>query len=155
MIYQFSTNFDSTELCVSKDRPDLAKKIVPTSENYLSAKLLAILILQPIRDKYGIINILSWLRSPELNNAIGGCATSDHLLGCAADISPKNADVEQVFLWIIKESNLPFRECIYYPNDKFIHISWNHPSKPVEHEVWISSNKGKYLTYDQYYGKKT
>ena len=60
-----SENFTTDELCTSFEHPELAKKIKPTPEDIQQATLLAQSVLQPIRDQFGPIIILSWKRSPE------------------------------------------------------------------------------------------
>lgn len=58
---------------------------VTASDNliYLVEKLL-----DPIRERYGApIIVISGYRSPAVNEAVGGVATSQHLRGEAADIS--------------------------------------------------------------------
>ena len=148
--FKLSKNFSSEELRVSKDHPKLAGNIILKIEKVLSAQVLAVSCLQPTRDKFGKITVLSWIRDEELNKAVGGSDDSDHLTGCAADIYPVNFDVDHVFKWLVLESNLPFRQVIYYPEQKFIHISCNHPLKDEKHEALISVN-GKYIGYNEYY----
>lgn len=151
MIYQFSENFNSSELVVSEKFPELAKKIVPTTEQMLAAQVLSISVLQPGRDYFGIFDIDSWLRDHELNLAVGGTQNSDHLLGSAADVVPRNFHPEQVFKWYVTESMAPYRQIIYYPNKKFLHISCNHPEKPKKQEAFVSPSKGEYIPFKEYY----
>jgi hypothetical protein len=59
----------------------------PPAAAILWLKILAVAILQPLRDKVGhgiIIN--SGYRCPAVNARVGGAATSAHLYGRAADI---------------------------------------------------------------------
>ena len=148
--FKLSNNFSSDELKVSKDHPDIVKSMKVDLNQVLAAQVLAVSCLQPVRDKFGKIKVLSWVRSDELNKAVGGSDTSDHLLGAASDIYPVNFDIAHVFKWIVLESSIPFRQVIYYPEQKFIHISCNHPSKETKHEAWVSVN-GKYIGYNEYY----
>lgn len=148
---QLSTNFSIDELVVSEKHPELAKAIVPTTEQILAAHYLAWSCLQPGRNKFGIFDAVSWLRDDALNQAVGGSSESDHKKGCAADIVPRNFHPEQVYKWYVNESGAPFRQIIYYPDQKFIHLSVNHPEKPYKHEALVCIGPGKYVTYDEYY----
>lgn len=120
-------------------------------DHILAAQVLAITCLQPGRDKFGVFDILSWVRDEELNKAVGGSPTSDHKGGNAADFKPRNFNVEFVFKWYVKESGIKFRQIIFYPNQNFIHISSNHPEKPHKEEALICTEPGKYVPYKEYY----
>lgn len=58
----------------------------PTPEHLENLKTLCEKVLEPIRLKYGSINISSGYRGKMLNHFIGGSVSSDHCLGRAADI---------------------------------------------------------------------
>ena len=84
-------------------------------------------MLQPLRDRFGSINITSGYRSPELNKAIGGSTTSDHCLGCAADFEVQEMDNKTMAQWIAH--NLDFKQVIlefYHEGD--MHSGWIHCS---------------------------
>ncbi len=70
--YTLSKNFKLREFKVSKDYPLMADEIELDYVDVLTLKILCIEIIQPIRDKFGPIEILSGKRSPELNKAVGG-----------------------------------------------------------------------------------
>lgn len=79
--------FSLPELC----RSYRAEKdgINNTPDFYQVANLcrLCELVLDPVREKVKFpIIVTSGYRSQELNNVVGGVATSQHVLGCAADI---------------------------------------------------------------------
>lgn len=79
-------------------------------------------LLQPLRDLYGkplIVN--SGYRSPELNRAVEGSPTSQHMRGEAADIRPYNAADLDLLRRLVVESGLEFDQMIVYPS--FIHLS--------------------------------
>lgn len=97
-------NFTLEELCVTETGlPNIPDK-------YAQVKLfyLATYILQPIRNKFGALKITSGFRSLEVNQAIGGVSTSQHLLGEAADFIPLQVSISDVFEWVRAKSNLPF-----------------------------------------------
>lgn len=99
---------------------------------------LARTILQPIRDRVSRpVRINSGYRSPEKNASIpGSSATSQHMLGEAADISipgMTDAELRQVFVWIAQHSRLPFGQVIFEdkrPDSEggaWIHVSLGAP----------------------------
>ena len=92
------------------------------------------------------------IRSPELNAAVKGSETSDHLTGNAADFIVENFNMEPIFKWIIYESNLNYRQVIFYPDEKFIHISTNIPIKNKKHEALVKLRDG-YINAFEYYKK--
>ena len=64
----------------------------------------------------------SFYRSPELNNAVGGSKTSDHMKGRAIDFIPK-MNLREAYNKI-KSSGLSYDQLIIYPKQNFIHISF-------------------------------
>jgi len=140
---RLSSNFDSREFVVSSQHPELVNDIwlslteLDLYKFYLQAKLL----LQPVRTYIDRpLHITSGKRSKELNTAIKGSKTSDHLYldECAAiDFKFDNScDTSQAFWWL-RNRYLCFGQLIRYPdkndNDTFIHIST--PSKKHHGEV--------------------
>lgn len=104
-------------------------------------RLLCESILEPLRwivsDRVGVetpIRVNSGYRSPELNAAIGGSKTSQHVKGEAADIEVdgfSNLELAK----IIRGSSLPFDQLILEfhnpeegPNSGWIHVS----TRPVD-----------------------
>jgi len=77
-----SRNFKRSELTISSTAKDLGieEQFKPPNEIVKNARHLAKKVLQPVRNELGkAIFVNSWYRSPELNDAIGGSVTSDHL----------------------------------------------------------------------------
>ncbi|WP_397600529.1 D-Ala-D-Ala carboxypeptidase family metallohydrolase [Silvanigrella sp.] len=86
--------------------------------------------LEPLRQYLNKpIKILSGYRCEELNNAVKGVENSQHLTGCAADITVENISHQELFE-IIK-NNFKFDQLILEfvkPNNPFsgwVHVSWN------------------------------
>ena len=84
-----SENFSFSEF----ERSDTAKKrdiinVISTAKGRDSIQALVINVLQPLRTAVGIpMPINSGYRCPELNAAVGGVPTSQHMKGEAADIA--------------------------------------------------------------------
>ncbi len=84
-----------------------------------SIKALVLEVLQPLRDAWGKpLKINSGYRSPELNKAVGGVDSSQHLLGEASDVA---CDNPLELARLVRDLNLPYDQMILYPS--FLHIS--------------------------------
>nr|BAR31969.1 peptidase M15 [uncultured Mediterranean phage uvMED] len=98
-------------------------------------------ILEPVRVKFDKpVTITSGYRSPELSEAIGSKATSQHCLGEAVDLEVIGVSNLQVALWI--ENNVDFDQLIleFYTgeaNSGWIHVSYKD-----------GSNRKQVLTFD-------
>jgi hypothetical protein len=82
-------------------------------------------VLDPVREAWGRpVHINSGYRSPALNKAVGGVATSQHLKGEAADITTGTSyDNRRLFDLIIKKK-IPFDQLIDEKDYTWIHISF-------------------------------
>jgi len=84
-------------------------------------------VLQPVRDHFGVpIIITSGYRCPDLNDAVRGATSSQHMKGEAADfkIRAPNLQLYDIYLWMV--DNLEFDQLIWEvrPNSKWIHVSY-------------------------------
>ncbi len=101
----------------------------PTDEVLANMKLVAEKCFEPLREWYGKpIRINSFYRSPGLNRAVGGSATSDHVRGFAIDLdTPSNAENKKLFDWL--KDNVEFTQLIWEYGDKsgpdWVHISYD------------------------------
>lgn len=154
MIIDLSKNFNTSEMVVSKQYPEIVSKVKPKIVDILQAQVLALSCLQPIRDKFGPIIITSWLRDTILNSKVGGSIVSDHLYGAAADFISKEFKLIEIYNWIVQVSDIQYRQVIYYP-DSFIHISCNHPRASIKREALVCEKKGVYTPYNIYFGAKS
>ena len=122
----------------------------PSQEEIRNLKLLVQKLLQPVRDKFGVINATSGYRSAGVNSApsVKGSATSDHLYGRAADIQCE--DMATVFKYIRK--NLPFKQLIWeFGTDaqpKWIHVAYDATNN--KGEVLKAIKKGGKTKYVQF-----
>ena len=122
----------------------------PSQGEINNLKLLVQKVLQPVRDKFGVINVTSGYRSPAVNSApsVKGSATSDHLYGRAADIQCE--DMAAVFNYIRKK--LPFKQLIWeFGTDtqpKWIHVAYDVNNN--KSEVLKAIKKGGKTKYVQF-----
>jgi uncharacterized protein YcbK (DUF882 family) len=99
----------------------------PNAEQVEKLKLLCENILQPVRDRFGRVQVTSGFRSPELCIAIGSSIDSQHTKAEAADFECPGVDNAEVADWI--HQNLDWDQLIveYYtpgePNSGWIHCS--------------------------------
>jgi len=80
-----SKNFALSEMVKSATAERLNVDNSPSDIHLVNLTHLAIHILQPVRDQFGVITINSGYRSPALNAKVGGSKTSQHCNGQAAD----------------------------------------------------------------------
>tara|TARA_R100000406_G_scaffold78328_2_gene59152 strand:+ start:411 stop:923 length:513 start_codon:yes stop_codon:yes gene_type:complete len=148
---KLTKNFSAYEFVVSASYPEIAKNIKLCLEDFLHLRILCLSCLQPLRDQFGSISVLSGKRDQSLNQLVRGSENSDHLIGCAADVSLTypNFTNEHVFNWVVKDSDIDFRQIIFYPDKNFIHISINSPLNSNAKEALICKDN-KYITYEEY-----
>jgi hypothetical protein len=123
-------NFTLSELTKSETALRRGLNNEPTQEIISALQLLAVNVLQPVRDHYAKgVKVNSGYRSPEVNAAVGGSRTSDHCKGQAADIEiPGVANAE--LAEYIKE-RLQFTQLIleFYtqgvPDSGWVHVSYD------------------------------
>ena len=128
-IIRLSKNFALSEMVKSATAVLLNVDNSPSSIHLVNLTHLAIHILQPVRDQFGVITINSGYRSPALNAKLGGSKTSQHCNGQAADFENFSTPNPDLAKWITK--NLDFDQIIleFYdgvdPNSGWIHCSYN------------------------------
>lgn len=123
---KLSQHFTLDELTISESADRLGLDNTPNNEALLNLRRLA-LFLEEVRKVLGKpIRINSAYRSPEVNKAVGGSATSQHCFGCAADIRVNDMTPDQVVRAIIA-AKLPYDQVIR-EFDRWTHVSI--PNKP-------------------------
>lgn len=126
---QLSRNFTLRELTKSDVAIRNGISNAPTAEVLTNLKALTQEVLQPVRDKFGLVRVTSGYRSPQVNRLIGGSARSHHCRGMAADFEVPNVANPEVADWVYR--NLQFTQCIleFYeqgaPNSGWIHVSYD------------------------------
>lgn len=98
----------------------------PTAEHLENLKTLCEKVLEPIRLRFGSINISSGYRGKMLNHFIGGSVSSDHCVGRAADIdmddSGSGVTNKEIFDYI--KDNLEIDQLINEFNYSWIHVGY-------------------------------
>lgn len=120
-----TTNFTLEELYKSNTASKLGINNVPNKDATNNLMILAVKILQPLREAYGKpITVTSGYRSLELNKAVKGSSTSQHLKGEAADlVTDNNKKLFEVAKRLIDEGKIKVGQLIDEYNYKWIHIS--------------------------------
>ena len=106
----------------------------PGDDQLFFMEIIAEKVFEPLREWVGgPIKINSFYRSPELNAAIGGSATSQHCKGQAIDIDDTfgKATNAEMYNWI--KENLDFDQMIWEfgddDNPNWVHVSYVSPEK--------------------------
>jgi len=125
---KLSKNFSMTEFTKSQTALREGIDNTPQGEHLDSAKALFENVVQRVRDNFGTTVINSGYRSPALNKAVGGSATSQHCKGEAADIECPGIANAEVAQWIV--DNCDFDQVIleFYtpgiPDSGWVHVSY-------------------------------
>ncbi len=124
---QLSKNFTLKELTRSDYATRTGLDNTPSEAVIANLKNLASSILQPIRDRFGTVVVNSGYRSPQVNKAIGGSKTSDHVEGLACDLEVPGMSNYALAKWC--SENLIFKQLILefytpgHPDSGWVHIS--------------------------------
>lgn len=136
---QLTKNFTLEELTYSATANAYKISNKPNAEQIENLKRLAINILQPIRDKFGVVGISSGFRSVRLNEKVNGKPNSQHKTGEAADIGyVKGTRLKDVFKYI--KDNLDYDQLLYEIAGGVI---WIHVS-------YVSKEKNRHQAIDNY-----
>lgn len=141
--------FTMRELTHSATAQRLGINNEPTEAVKANLTALVEHILDPLREAWGApIVVTSGYRSPALNKAVHGAASSQHVIGQAVDIHTVSDRPEEnrKLLDLIIKIGLPFDKLINeYPNRKmqpdWIHVSYS----PMNRRQKFTCIKGKYI----------
>ena len=120
---QLSKHFTLAEFVNADKYPDNK----PTMQHVANMTYGCLLLLEPARQLVGPILITSGYRNPRVNALVGGVKNSQHLLGQAADIRPKDPRQFQRLIDFLRAS--PYTDQLLTGNG-WLHISWNPFGKP-------------------------
>ncbi len=93
----------------------------PTMQHMVNMTYGCLMLLEPARLLVGPIIINSGYRSPRVNTLVGGVKNSQHLLGQAADIRPKDPCQFQHLVDFLKAHDLTDQ---LLTGTGWLHISW-------------------------------
>ena len=135
------------------EQSDKAKELginnaIQSQEIKGAIKSLVDSVLQPLRDAWGKpLAINSGYRCKELNAAVGGVPTSQHVKGEAADVCPfgrnGHGDIKVVteLARLAIKLDLPFDQMILYPS--FVHFSHKAKGEQRKQILYNKSYKGE------------
>ena len=120
---RLSSHFMLSEFCNISKYPDN----LPTPQVLFNLKYGCQYLLEPARRVVGPIIVNSGYRNPRVNALVGGVKNSQHLLGQAADIRPKDSAQFQRLVNFL-------RTCEHtdqlLTGNGWLHISWNPFAEP-------------------------
>jgi hypothetical protein len=123
---KLSAHFALSEFTRSESAKREGLDNTPTAEHLENLKTLCEKVLEPIRLRFGSINISSGYRGKMLNHFIGGSVSSDHCLGRAADIDMDDSGTgvtnKEIFEYI--KDNLEIDQLINEFNYSWVHVGY-------------------------------
>ena len=123
---KLSAHFALSEFTRSESAKREGLDNTPTAEHLENLKTLCEKVLEPIRLRFGSINISSGYRGKMLNHFIGGSVSSDHCLGRAADIDMDDSGTgvtnKEIFEYI--KNNLEIDQLINEFNYSWVHVGY-------------------------------
>ena len=134
---KLSLHFDLSEFTYSETAQRKNIDNTPSPNAIANIKALCEEVLEPAREEYGKAMIISsGYRSEQLNKAVGGAKTSQHMTGCAADI-------------VCSEPRRLFG--IIKANGKFDQLLWEHAGKTQWiHVSYKPNGKNRQQAIDNY-----
>ena len=130
---RLSNHFTLAEFINANKYPDNK----PTMQHVANMAYGCRMLLEPARQVVGPILINSGFRNPRVNALVGGVKNSQHLLGQAADIRPKDPQQFQRLVAFLKSHELTDQ---LLTGNGWLHISWN-PFAAPRHFVRIGYYK--------------
>ena len=116
--------FTIAELCRSNTADRLGINNRCKAEHVTALTALVDNVLDPLREWYGKpLIVSSGYRCPELNAAVKGSRSSQHMSGQAADIDTGDRQQNKLLFEYIKK-NLPFDQLIDESNFAWVHVSY-------------------------------
>ena len=130
---QLTPHFHLTEFLNLGKHPDN----LPTPQVLFNLKYGCQYLLEPARQVVGPILINSGFRNSRVNALVGGVKNSQHLMGQAADIRPKDPRQFSKLVDFLRTS--PYTDQLLTGNG-WLHISWN-PFATPRHFVRVGYYK--------------
>ena len=112
---EFERSDTATRFAIDNTAPEWARKNI--------ARLVDE-VLDPLREAWGRpLVVSSGYRCAELNVRVGGCKTSHHLKGMAADLDTGNRADNRRLFQLVQDLGLPFTQLIDEKNFAWVHVS--------------------------------
>ena len=131
--FRLSPHFTLDEFLNVRKYPDNK----PSLQHVANMTYGCLMLLEPAREAVGPIIINSGFRNPRVNTLVGGVAGSQHLLGQAADIRPKDPQHFQRLVDFLRHHALTDQ---LLTGNGWLHISWA-PFRPPRYDVRIGYYK--------------
>lgn len=144
---RLSKNFTLAEFTKSQTATRRGIDNTPEGEHLEAAKELFENVVQAVRDHFGVTVINSGYRGPELNEAVGGSAKSQHCKGEAVDIECPGVANYDIAKWI--EDNLEVDQLIleFYtpgiPDSGWVHVSYKADGSNRKQSLTAMKENGK------------
>jgi len=121
---QLSKNLTLAQMTKSNKATELNILNVPSKSNIKHMSIMATNIWQPLFDKFEAdLFISSGFRNLQLNRALNGSKSSQHMKGQAMDIHSKSIKMSyNIYKWI--KENLDFDQLIWVSKKGFFHVSF-------------------------------
>jgi len=150
---QLSEHFTYAELTRSTTAVRKGLSNAPTKEHAANLVQLCNEVLEPLRKLYGRpIRISSGYRSPALNKAVGGSASSHHCYGMAVDID-QGSPAENMKIFNLLKAYGTFTQLIYEfgnleDGPDWVHVSYDKDdlSREILRAVQVNK-KTQYVKY--------
>ena len=110
---------------------------IPTMQTVVNLTYGCLMLLEPARLEVGPIIINSGFRSEVVNRKVGGVSNSQHLIGQAADIHPKDPSKFWALVEFLKKCDLTDQ---LLTGNGWLHLSWS-PFAPPRHYIRIGYYK--------------
>ncbi|MDR2921592.1 MAG: peptidase M15 [Tannerella sp.] len=119
---KLSKHFELYEFIRSRKANELGISNFPPEETQQALRNLCEKLLEPLREAFGKpIVINSGYRCEQLNNAVRGSKTSQHMKGEAADCAIDGK--AEGLLQLLLNLKLDFDQAILYQSQNFLHLS--------------------------------
>ncbi len=149
--FKLSKHFSFFEMTTTEHRDllEVNRQVFADKGKLARGVVLCETLLEPIRVHFNSpVSIHSSYRCEQLNKAIGGSTTSQHMLFEAADFHVVGKPLQEVFDWIRKDSGLLFGQLILEGyssgNYSWIHISLGYPFREKNNQEALLFDGKKY-----------
>ena len=112
-------NFSLEEALRSRDHPGLTVQVADLDIVLIFNIARMSHAMERAREIVGLIDVLSWIRSLPLNQAVGGSPESRHVLGLAVDFRPRHLTAREAFRSLSDAPGRPiFDRLTLYPSGR-------------------------------------